>query len=62
MKVLVSTEGAAEDVQIEKSSGYERLDNAAVTAVKRWRFIPAKRNNQPLSAYVLVPMKFSLDN
>jgi periplasmic protein TonB len=62
MKVLVSAEGAAEDVQIEKSSGSDRLDNAAISAVKRWRFIPAKRNNQPLSAYVLVPMKFSLDN
>lgn len=61
MKVLVSVEGAADDVQIEQSSGSERLDNAAVSAVKRWRFIPAKRNNQPLSAYVLVPMKFSLD-
>ncbi len=62
MKVLVSAEGAAEDVQIEKSSGSDRLDNAAVSAVKRWRFIPAKKNNQPLSAYVLVPIKFSLDN
>ena len=62
MKVLVSAEGAAEDVQIEKTSGSERLDNAAVNAVKRWRFIPAKKNNQPLSAYVLVPIKFSLDN
>lgn len=62
MKVLVSAEGAAEDVQIEKSSGSERLDNAAVNAVKRWRFIPAKRNNQPLSAGVLVPINFSLDN
>jgi protein TonB len=61
MKVLVSAEGAAEDVQIEQSSGSDRLDNAALSAVKRWRFIPAKRNNQPLSAYVLVPMKFSLD-
>ncbi len=62
MKVLVSADGASEDVQIEKSSGSDRLDNAAVSAVKRWRFIPAKKNNQPLSAYVLVPMKFSLDN
>lgn len=62
MKVLVSAYGAAEDVRIEKSSGSDRLDNAAVSAVKRWRFIPAKKNNQPLSAYVLVPMKFSIDN
>jgi periplasmic protein TonB len=62
MRVLVSTEGAADEVQIEKSSGSDRLDNAAVNAVKKWRFIPAKKNNQPLSAYVLVPMKFSLDS
>ena len=62
MKVLVSASGAAEDVQVEKSSGSDRLDNAAVIAVKRWRFIPAKKNNQPLSAYVLVPIKFSLDS
>ncbi len=61
MKVLVSADGAAENVQIEKSSGSERLDNAAVNAVKRWRFIPAKKNNQALGAYVIVPVKFSLD-
>ena len=62
MKVLVSADGTAEDVQIEKSSDSERLDNAAIQAVKRWRFIPAKKNNQALSAYVMVPMKFSLDS
>ena len=62
MMVLVSADGAAEDVQIEKSSGFDRLDNAAVAAVKKWRFIPAKKNNQPLSAYVRVPMPFILEN
>lgn len=62
MKVLVSVDGAAENVKIEQSSGSERLDNAAIQAVKRWKFIPAKKNNQPLSAYVMVPMKFSLDS
>lgn len=62
MKVLVSAEGAAEEVTVTKSSGSERLDNAAIQAVKRWRFIPAKKNNQALSAYVIVPVKFSLDS
>lgn len=61
MKVLVSAEGAAAEVEIEKSSGSERLDKAAMAAVKQWRFIPANKNNQPLSAYVLVPIKFALD-
>ena len=62
MKVLVSAEGLADEVQIEKSSGSDRLDSAAINAVKKWRFIPAKKNNQPLSAYVLVPMRFSLNS
>lgn len=62
MKVLVSAEGSATEVLIEKSSGSERLNSAAIAAVMRWRFIPATKNNQPLSAYVLVPMKFSLTN
>ncbi|HSI24221.1 MAG TPA: TonB family protein [Methylotenera sp.] len=61
MRVLVSANGAAEDVQIEQSSGFDRLDNVAVAAVKKWRFIPAKKNNQPLSAYVLVPMPFIIE-
>lgn len=60
LRVLVSTGGQAESVQIEISSGYNRLDQAAIKAVKMWSFIPAKSNNQPLSAYVLVPVKFSL--
>ncbi len=61
LRVLVSASGNTESVQVESSSGYSRLDQAAIKAVKMWSFIPAKRNNQPLSAYVLVPIKFSLE-
>lgn len=61
LKVLVSANGDAETVDLEKSSHYELLDQAAIDAVKKWRFIPAKRNNQDFSAYVLVPISFSLD-
>ncbi len=61
LKVLVTANGEAENVQIEKSSGYDRLDNAAIEAVKKWQFIPAKKAGQTLSAFVLVPVKFSLN-
>ncbi len=61
LKVLVSAEGAANTVNVEKSSGYTRLDQAAIDAVKRWKFIPARKGSQALSAYVLVPIQFSLD-
>lgn len=62
LKVLVSAEGEAETVSLEKSSGSERLDNAAREAVSRWRFVPARKGGQALSAYVIVPIKFSLDD
>ena len=62
LRVLVSESGAATEVNLEKSSGSERLDQAAIEAVRNWRFIPAKKNNQALSATVLVPVKFSLSS
>jgi protein TonB len=60
LRVLVSENGNAATVEVDSGSGSERLDAAALKAVKNWRFIPAKRNNQPISAYVIVPIKFSL--
>lgn len=62
LRVLVSSNGDADTVALEDSSGFSKLDEAAIQAVKKWRFIPAKRSNQPISAYVLVPVKFSLES
>lgn len=62
LRVLVSENGLAQSVQLDSSSGFEKLDRAAIEAVKKWSFIPAKRSNQPVSAYVLVPVKFSLSS
>jgi len=61
LKVQVSPSGQAESVAVNRSSGYARLDQAAINAVKRWRFIPAKQDNQPIAAWVLVPLVFKLD-
>ncbi|MDP2248649.1 MAG: energy transducer TonB [Nitrosomonadales bacterium] len=62
LRVLVTKDGSAEHVEIEAGSGSSRLDKAALEAVKKWRFIPAKRNNQPISAYVIVPIQFTLNS
>lgn len=61
LRVLVSTNGEADHVQVESSSGSNKLDQAAILAVKQWNFVPAKRSNLPISAYVLVPVNFSLE-
>jgi len=61
LKVLVSQDGKAETVKVDTSSGHHKLDQAAIEAVKKWSFVPAKRSNQPISAYVLVPVNFTLN-
>ncbi len=61
LKVLVSPKGGAEDVQLHSSSGFSRLDNAAMRAVARWRFTPARQAGRTVTAWVLVPLTFSLD-
>lgn len=60
LHVLVDTQGNPSEVTLKKTSGHERLDEAAIAAVKTWRFIPATKNKVALSAYVDVPVKFSL--
>ncbi len=61
LEVLVSKEGEAKRVEIEKSSGFSALDNAALSAVQRWRFVPARRGSEILEARVLVPVEFKLN-
>lgn len=61
LRVLVNEQGLPASVEISKGSGFDRLDESALEAVKKWRFVPAKRNNIAISAYVTVPIQFSLD-
>lgn len=61
LRVLVSAEGRADQVEIRASSGSSRLDQAALAAVKRWRFEPARQSGAAIAAWVLVPISFHLD-
>lgn len=60
--VQVSAKGEADSVQLKQGSGYSRLDEAAMTAVRKWRFIPARRGNEPVASSVVVPLVFRLDS
>jgi protein TonB len=61
LRVLVNASGAADEVQIRRSSGHARLDEAARGTVRRWKFVPAKRGEQPVAAWVLIPISFRLE-
>ena len=60
LRVLVSASGSPVQVTIDRSSGFERLDKAAVETVRRWRFVPARIGTEPVEAWVIVPVEFSL--
>lgn len=61
LKVRVSAQGTALDVAVSKSSGFPRLDAAAVEAVTRWRFVPARRGDEPVDSSVIVPITFAFE-
>jgi len=60
LRVEVLISGRVGQIEIKKSSGYELLDLSALTTVKRWRFIPAKKDEAPIPLWVNIPVKFQL--
>ncbi len=60
LKVLVSRQGTALNIEVAHSSGYEILDRAAADAVANWRFVPAKHGDSPVEEWVQVPLAFHL--
>ena len=62
LKVLVGADGTAKDVLIHKSSGFERLDVAALEAVRKWRFVPGTRLGVPEDMWFNVPVKWVLND
>ena len=62
LRVNVSADGRSESVEIHQSSGHDTLDEAAVEAVEKWKFIPAKRGDTAVACTVIVPINFTLDN
>jgi periplasmic protein TonB len=60
LDVTVTPEGRASDIRIRQSSGYERLDDAALATVRSWRFVAARRGSEAVTAQVIVPIEFRL--
>lgn len=61
LRVRVTTQGRPAEVLLEHTSGFVRLDEAAIATVKHWRFVPARRGSNLAEAWVLVPVEFVLN-
>jgi protein TonB len=60
IRAEVLESGDCRQAGLKKSSGNPMLDRAALDAVRKWRFVPARRGSQTLVAWVEVPITFKL--
>ncbi|WP_236657703.1 energy transducer TonB [Limnohabitans sp. TS-CS-82] len=61
VRVFISTQGTPEKAEVRTSSGFARLDQAALEAVQRWRFMPGRRNGTPEAMWFNIPVRFILE-
>jgi periplasmic protein TonB len=61
LRVLIGEDGNAQGAEIKQSSGYDRLDKAALETVRKWRYVPGKRGGVAEAMWFDVPIQFVLE-
>ena len=61
LRVELSENGQIASARVTTSSGFRRLDEAALAAIKHWRCNAAQSEGQPVRAVAIQPFKFSLE-
>jgi protein TonB len=60
LRIHVLVDGRVGDVVVQQTAGHPDLDQAAAEAVRRWRFEPARRGDDPVAMWVMLPVEFRL--
>ena len=58
---LVDDKGNVQDPSVVKSS-HRELEESALTAIKKWRFKPARKDGVPVAIKVTIPIKFEVES
>lgn len=61
LDVYILADGRVGETRLRRSSGHSRLDEAALDAVRRWRYVPARRGDEPIPFWYVQPVDFRLD-
>lgn len=61
IRVMIGVDGLPKEASISKSSGFDRLDQAALATVMRWRFVPGKRGGVAEAMWFNVPINWVLE-
>ena len=62
VRVLIGADGVPQKAELRQSSGFDRLDQAALGTVLKWRYVPARRGDTPISYWYVQPITFALDS
>jgi protein TonB len=62
LDVEVAESGDPRNVRVARTSGFPALDAAALDAVRRWKFEPARLGGRAIAARVEVPVRFRLQD
>lgn len=60
LSVTIAVSGSVTRVTVAESCGHQSLDQAALDAVRRWRFSPATRDGKPVEWMARLPIRFRL--
>ena len=61
VRAFADEAGAPHQVQVERSSGFARLDEAAMSAVRKTRFKPYTEDGKAVAGWVRMPFPFELE-
>lgn len=61
VRARIEPNGTASQALVHRSSGFKRLDDAAVKAVLGWRYVPGKRAGIPEAMWFDLPVTFNLE-
>lgn len=60
IRTFIGVDGVAQQAQIKTSSGYDRLDQAALATALKWRYVPGKRAGVAEAMWFDVPFNWVL--
>ncbi len=61
VRVFIGANGLAEKAEIRQSSGFDRLDQIALSTVQKWHYVPGKRGGVAEAMWFVVPINFVLE-
>lgn len=61
LRVLITPDGRASDVELVRGSGSAHLDRSAIETIRQWRFVPAIKGGRPAAAWYEWRWEFRLE-